>query len=235
MHTQTAPRFQLSALDHIGFQFQSPVLEDELVHLANISSSGVALLKEDVHPPLKPGDTLSGLLFFGATPIPITLYVVHLTGGVIGAAFKQPSTLLQTAIREYFEMEIEGLSCEKVDPKHHKKDPEGEAHWFHGDRCDLFYVTQQDHLIKMRLTFLGLHFEGQNGSPLQIHQVHQDENTSPEFTKEILLKYNAPNDKIEWIQAALKFLRNIPGLPTEHFKELRDYLSPGSIIVQNYR
>ncbi|MGZ3699547.1 MAG: PilZ domain-containing protein, partial [Bdellovibrionota bacterium] len=163
-----APRVTLTPLHRIEFDAGG---EHARIPLFNISISGVGLLHEPPIP-FAVGSELPGELRVGGARYPVRLKIAHVTPKIVGASFIDRSDALKSAIESYFEYELAALTMAKVDPKYHKAEPDGDAHWIHGDRCDLFYVTRGDQLVRFRLTFLGNHFESTAEGGLLAGQLH---------------------------------------------------------------
>jgi hypothetical protein len=196
------------------------------VKLLNISVTGVALIRGQTIQWPSPGDIIEGLLIMENRSFPIRIKIAHLSKDIVGGSFEPDAKLAQAqaAIRSFFSVELTALCTMKVDPKYHKKDPDGDAHWIHGDNADLFYVTKGTTLVRFRMTFLGNHYEGGDDLPLTIGLVAGGERDGDEMRKgsELVNEMKTTPDMIE---LGKKFLKSIPHLAPEHRKSILDFLS----------
>jgi hypothetical protein len=216
-------RVAISPLHRLHFVPADPILKGrENARLCNISISGVGLVATDFirQPALK--DVFRGSLFFDSGSHPVELQVMHLTSGVIGAKFHGDVAAVREAIKKYFELELLAVGMLKVNPAHHKADADGNAHWIHGDQCELFYVMDAaGKLVRFRLTFTGNRFVWSKTAGLSVGQV-VDDRVGIMRTDRIAVMETSP----ELIELALRFLHNIPQIPQGDREQICTAVSP---------
>jgi hypothetical protein len=211
-----APRVPITPLHRIQVQLEQPTSSS--MKLSNISTSGMGIFVGEGE--LSGGTVLKGQMVFeqktGTKKEPFEAKVVHVTKSIAGAHFQIPNTNLKNAIREYFKLEIAGLSTMKVDPKYHKKQTEGTSTWITGDGCDLFFVTADDQIVSFKLTFLGNQFIGSKDQPLYVGQVSSPDldESGIRYKATALMKDVAATQEL--VESALKVMEFIPHLSAEH-------------------
>jgi hypothetical protein len=208
-----APRVPITPLHRVHIELATSKL-----NLSNISTSGMGILVSEGE--LSNGTLLKGQIIFekkvGTKKVEFVTKVVHVTKNIAGTHFQPPNTDLKEAIREFFKLELAGLSTMKVDPKYHKKQEEGTSTWITGDGCDLYILMSGDQLIRFKLTFLGNHFIGSADKPLYVGQVSSPDldDSGLRYKGSELMEDVAATQEL--IESALKVLEYIPHLSTEH-------------------
>jgi hypothetical protein len=222
-------RVVISTLHRVSFVPSQSLLKgrDE-ARLSNISTSGIGLVAGDFTAKPKVKSSIEGSMVFEDGSHPVQMQVMHVTSGVIGAKFMGDSKGLQDAIRKYFELELLALGMLKVNPAHHKTEADGNAHWIHGDQCELFYVTNlADQVIRFRLTFLGNRFVWSQAGGLNVGQVI-DDRVGIMRTDRIAVMESTP----ELTDLAVRFLLNIPQIPQEHRRLIGKAIAPAHAFDQ---
>lgn len=211
-----APRVPITPLHRVHVELEHPIAID--LKLSNISTSGMGILLESGDFPAQM--KVKGRLVFDLKgdlkKMSFEGKIVHFTKNLAGVHYQTPTTDLKDTIREYFKLELAGLSTMKIDPKYHKKETDGTSTWITGDGCDLYFVMSGDQIIRFKLTFLGNHFVGSADKPLYVGQVSapdRDESGIRYKGAEMMEDLTATK---ELTDSALKVLKFIPHLSAEH-------------------
>lgn len=148
-----APRVRLSPLNHIEFHSKTPTSSSPL-YLANLSASGVGLIRGSFSDWPEEGDTLEGDFLVGDVKYPATLRIVHFSPLVVGCTLEDPSPDLQKMITGYFDLELSAVTMKKQVSEHDNK-------WFFGENnCELFLEKDGNRIMHFHLTFFGNYIEG---------------------------------------------------------------------------
>lgn len=219
-----APRVPITPLHRIQVQLEQPSIGS--LKLSNISTSGMGLFVGEGE--LSGDVLLKGQILFeqktGTKKEPFEAKVVHVTKSIAGAHFQIPNTDLKNAIREYFKLEIAGLSTMKVDPKYHKKQTEGTSIWITGDGCDLFFVTKENDIVSFKLTFLGNQFIGSKDQALYIGQVSAPDHDESGIRYKGTALMKDVSATRELVESALKVMEFIPHLSAEHRDKISEMI-----------
>ncbi len=209
-----APRVPISPLHRVHFDLESPTHALGL-KLSNISTSGIGLIVENNT--ISPGSPLKGRLVFNQkTHVPIEMKAIHITHGIAGSHYLNPSSDLKKAIQDFFKLELAGLGTMKVNPKYHKKETDGTSAWITGDNCDLYYVAEEDKVIRFKLTFLGNHFTAAQGKPLYVGHVSSGHSSDDEIRYKGSDLLEDVKISKELIESALTVINHIPHLSDAH-------------------
>jgi hypothetical protein len=217
---RVAPRVQIQAIHRVRFLPMTAGLPEEM-KLSNVSVSGIGLLAEGVKTPPAKDSVVEGSLTFDDGSFPVRLRVVHSTQGILGARFEGDTRGLREAIRSYFEVELLALGMLKVNPAHHKAEPDGQAHWIHGDQCELYYVADAaGAVMRFKLTFVGNRIEWSPAFGLGVGQVVN--NRAGIMRTDDVVEAEATEETIE---LAHRFLLNIVQLEPAYRQQIGERIS----------
>lgn len=176
-----ASRVPLSPLHDIRISAHLPELAEPLT-VANISTTGIGIIKAgDGHWP-KVGETFKATVGIGPDEYTVALKTVHNTGKVLGAAFIAASPDLKQSIEHYFAAELTGLSFIEVNQNSLKAEEDGTPHWYRGrGNGSLYFVEDGGTVRRFTMTFFGSHIEGERGKGSRFgHIVDDDPGTEGE-------------------------------------------------------
>lgn len=208
---RAAPRIRIGPLHSTAFTWHAAGGQVN-VPVANLSASGVALLRSALPGP--PGPAMEGLLQLGDRREPVALEPVHTTHDVVGCAFRAPGAALVDAINAHLAAELRALEMVRAEEATLAHDGPGHAVWFHGgENSELYYVERGGRILRFRLSFLGNFLEGGEGRPVRFGVLTCDRDLARDRAGEVhwLRKINA-----EQLATTLRFVSSVPGLDPAH-------------------
>ncbi|MBK9519965.1 MAG: hypothetical protein IPO09_22100 [Anaeromyxobacter sp.] len=184
------------------------------VPVANLSATGMALLRGILPEPSGAAPTFAGLLGLGQRRLPVVLGLVHVSHDVVGCCFVDPGRALVDAINAHLAAELSALEMAPVEADRLPRQDQGAAHWFHGrENCELYYVEQEGVLLRFHLSFLGNFLEGGADQPVRFGVLTRDRALDTERPGDVhwFRMINA-----EQLATTIRFVSGIPGLEPGH-------------------
>ncbi len=164
-----APRVSLAPLHRVTFTAQLPEAELRTIAVANVSSGGLGLIKEDSLRLPRTGEQIKGTLDIDGESFSIVLKVAHHSGKLTGCQFMAAPATLKDRVERYFSAELTGKSLSEVNPDILKPEHDGRPRWFRGKgSAEIYLIQGADHgLVRFRASFLGVTVEGVRGKSLR--------------------------------------------------------------------
>jgi len=209
---RTAPRVRVAPLHDIAFGWTGGAAPLELP-VANLSATGLALMRSGLPEQTLRGPALTGQLRLGARELEVALGVVHVSHVVVGCCFLAPGPALVDAINAHLATELLALEMRRVEEASLAHHGTGSPHWFHGrESSELYYVEQGGEILRFRLSFLGNYLEGGPDLPVRFGVVTRDRQlASSHGGVHWFRKINA-----EQLGTTIRFVSSIPGLDPAH-------------------
>ena len=220
-----APRIYVRPLGTVFFSQVAP-LAVKRVEAFNISTSGIGLVKGSYSLAPEVDSLLHGLLIIGSKRHAVTVKVVHISDTTVGTQYQKPSTEMVQDIDLYFRVEFAAIETIKVDPKYHKQELDGISHWIHGDHVDLYYVSNADKIVRLRLTFFDNYVEIIAGKSHVFGKISEGNNSSEKVSAKVAQLVNPqPVLETDQIDTLFKLLKYIPHLPEVHRNQIVQMIS----------
>jgi hypothetical protein len=198
------------------FFTRTDVVKGSLI-VANISSSGVGLIREhgDIWPPA--GTELPGTFTLGFGQFPATLHIVHVSGGTVGCKFTSDQTALLEMVNKLFRPEAAGSELSEVRRDILKEDEDGVPRLFRAaNGCELFFVeNKNEQVLRFQLSFFGHYLEGGDRQTPRAGFLDFDPTKGdPAYKGSTLVRLSdeLPRDLVN---NAVRFIGAIPGLSDE--------------------
>jgi len=212
------PRVDILPLHNIVFVPESTGDMVTPISLCNLSISGVGLLCDRERSWAETGAVIFGKFIFQEREYPVSMEIVYVSDRVVGCRFSTADLKnMRTLVLRYFEMELTAQKLTAVSGKYLKKVEDGEPHWLRGaNDCELYYVENDDHVVRFDLNFFGHHVDGGENKPLCFGYV-VDENIATSgagvrFKGASLVRPQAaPSPRL--VEMTYKFVANISSLP----------------------
>lgn len=224
------PRITLSPLHKVRFFLSDPPFDTE-VKLTNLSKGGAGFWikdadSEEESPWPNLGTYIRGELVLLKKNFQVMMRIVYKGATVVGCAFSEAPKELEKVIEEYFKIELGALKMKRVASGQIKSVPDGKPNWIFGDsNCELYFVMNNDELVRFNLSFFANYVEGGRNKPTRYGQVVASDLSDED------LKYKAA-ELIQWEDknrpdlkdTAIKFLENIPQLTPEERSKIVGFL-----------
>jgi hypothetical protein len=202
-------------------------IANEVLRVANISSSGIALDGKNCILKFKKKQTVSGFLMLEEEKIQMILEVVYV-GKNIGCKIIKSQKDVDRKISAYFKNELMASRLYPLKSEILKPVPEGRPMAYVGeDNCELFFVEKEQELLKFSITILGNYFEIDKDHNLLHGSIGDDDNHPegkivPKKSDLVYLKEGKPNKEL--INTLEKFILNIENLSNEYKRQMIDLL-----------
>jgi hypothetical protein len=222
-------RIRLCALHEVHFDRVSPPAALP-IHVSSISPGHISFMRVTASSWPAPGTELSGNLVFDssgrARSFPIRCKLVATTRKTVDCELV-PDPQLSSWINGYFRVESIAATVRLINPKYHRREPDGPTSWYFGENnCSLYFVLDdQDRVRRFALTMLGNYFEGGPGRPLVCGSVVDDGSFEKLSQKgsELIRPLGAPS--AELMEQVSRFLINIPALKPHHRLAIGDAIA----------
>lgn len=226
--TRRAPRIPLTALHKISYLWHKGghnrmcLQEQEQeqrkatpipLSIINISTSGVALAHSCFEHWPNTGSQLKGSLLISENSFPLALQIIHFTKEIVGCAYVEPTKTLVQAIEKHLLVEMNALKMNPMDTSQLTPLEDEQAHWFHGEHCDLFYTLRNQQILRFNVVFFGNYIEGGTDRPIRFGVVSEAKDFSTDNSKSIrwLQTLNAHQ-----LESIIRMIQNIPTLAPSH-------------------
>jgi len=224
-----APRLRLEPIRHVTVDLLDQDRAGQ-IHIGNLSTSGIGLLRPPDLVLPEPGTRLAARLAIRDSLTEVGLELVHVTRSIAGCRFLEKLGAIRGLIARHFQSEIAAMDLAEVRASLIRPQPDGEARWFRsGTGCELYLVHSQGRIARFSLTLFGNLIEMSTGGVVTYGRIMEEENDSGDGLKRLadLVRFE-PFIPEEIRQSARRFLWNIPGLPEEFrcFLEQRLVLIP---------
>ena len=215
-----APRVSLTPLHRISFLEKSGTTSQ----LANISSSGMALLRGGTA--WLPGETHSGRLTIDRDEHAIELRVRHASrlasesqgnrqsSQLVGCEFVgSENPALRRSIEIYLRVEILALTLRLVNEAYLTPDPRGQTLWYtDGRQNELFVIVDDKGVAAYHMSFLGNYVEGSRGQVPRVGELRESSGSGPNGQKGATLIELGGQPVGHMLNLALSFVRNVDQL-----------------------
>lgn len=225
--TTRAPRVRLLPLHEIFFWRTEPLPETR-VEIANISTTGVGLLRETGIEWPKSGDFAHGEIDLRGQRYPVKIKIAHSSAMILGCSFEDNQAAIRDMVHRYFEYEIAALTLYKANPEVLQAVPDGVPHWLHArNNCELYFVTRSDQTVRFNISFFGNYVEGGREMPTRFGQVVEGENTEkPSHKGSSLVRWDSRLAK-DLVVPIIRFVENVEHLTFEQRKEIVEMIGRG--------
>src|SRR5688500_17617331 len=102
-----ASRVKLPALSHVFFRWQE--FQNDLLKVANISMTGLGILRDGPLAFPEPGGRIAGHLIFEEQSVPVAATIVHVSPSTVGCRFEGDIKSIQGQVARYFAAELSAL------------------------------------------------------------------------------------------------------------------------------
>jgi hypothetical protein len=208
--SERAPRVPLLPLHRVEFRARDGMAASAL-RLANISTSGMGLLRDSGDGWPDVGAVISGDLAFEETIHAVSARIVHRSERVVGTAFVAPTPALRALVNRYFQVELEAVSMVETPPDMLQAEADGTPRWLHGaNNCELFFVTRVDEIARFQITIFGTFIEWLGGdNPPRVGEVVEDESATKVRYKGSALVGRLRGSRDELLKIAERFVLGI--------------------------
>lgn len=204
-----APRVRLTPLHLIAYQFDH---DFSRIPAANISVSGIGLMRGSREFWPLPGSMVKGILHVCDSSFPLELKLVHQTGAVVGCSYENPSREVVKSIERHLNVELAAMEMVRVDESLIDPAPDGSPHWYHGqNNTELFYVENNNQVERFNLVYFANYIQGGRNQPLRFGEVVTENGMASQELVRWQKSLNA-----ESLSAAIRFLMTIPSVPAAH-------------------
>lgn len=171
---RAAPRVRIRPLHRVEFLHLSDEGADT-VPVANLSVTGMGVLRDPRHRWPEPGGAVAGRLVVGTDHHELSARVVHRTGEIVGCAFTDPPREIAASIHEHLGAELAAAGLEPVPGDELAAPADGTPRVFHGpNNCMLHLVERGGRVLRFSLAFLGHYLEGGERLPVRFGVVTRD-------------------------------------------------------------
>lgn len=185
----------------------------------NVSITGISFFADNAKKQFIKNSTRPAKLEINQTSYDVELRVVWAKDNVVGLEMMGPSDELMMATIRYFRFEVmaQKIHYEKVEPL--KPDSDGDPYLLKGgEKFELFYVINEEKIVKFRLTILGTTVEKNREGKVEIIDLWDEkahEKVGLDYKGSELIK---KMDLLmpEYIDNAVRFLTNVHELSEEN-------------------
>ena len=216
-----APRVPLVPLHRVTFTAHLPEAEPRVIPVANISSGGMGLIRDESVRLPRVGEQIKGTLNVDGEQFAIVMKVAHQSGKLTGCQFIATPATLKDCVERYFSAELTGKSLSEVNPEILKAEVDGRPRWFRGKGSSEIYLVQgaDNGLVRFRASFLGLTVEGAKGKSLRhgfvtsSDPVLDEDGEGAKYKGSPLAHYVAGRPPADVLQAIQRLVGQVHGLP----------------------
>jgi hypothetical protein len=215
------PRVRIKALRWLRFERTAPEPAGVLP-VANISVTGIALLRDAAPVWPGPGGRIDGALVVVGVACPLQLRVAHVTHDLVSCSFPTQTDALIAVVQWAFHVQLATLAMTHVPPDELAPDRDGVPHWYHGEHgADLYLVERDGRVVRFCLAFLANYLEGGQGRPVRFGVLTRARSLAGD-----------ERDSVRWLDivnaeqltATIRFIRAIPSLPPRHRDGILNYI-----------
>ena len=213
-------RISLSPLHRIAF-YQNDSSKDGSIQVANISASGVGLMRNSTswEPSLQSG--ITGRLQIGSDEFKLEMKVEWCTPQIIGCSIQNADGLFYKALNQYFRSEMAGLNMRQMRSELLQSPANGAPYFFHGNNnCEIFYVLDGTKLESFYLSFFGNYIEGIPESPLLFGRTLDDHEFDKPNYKASELVYSSSTPTPNVLTEVIRFVENTPDISVDVKREI---------------
>jgi hypothetical protein len=197
--------------------------------IANLSKSGIGLLREpNDHWPAN-GSELKGNVLFNNVQYPLNIRIAHLSQAIVGCEVRSDISLFWKEFEQHFSLELKAASMSEVNPTILKEEDDGNPRLFRNSQgCELFLVEKDGSLLRFQFSFLGNYFEGTLGQRTKFGYLHSDDPKEKRKYASSSIVRLVSTTPPEIIDSARKFLANMPALNSERREALSKAIETGA-------
>jgi hypothetical protein len=207
-----AIRIRLEPLHAAAIELRDPQGAGFPAQVANISSTGLAILAAPGIDWVQPGSALPARLTLAGQPFEVQLETVWRKAQTVGFRFQEPSlSAMRSAIPRYFAAELAAGRTHAVPPSVLKAQPDGDPALIMGDNgCELFLVMREGRLVRFTLTFFGNYVEGGDGGETRYGTVAENERAGPRYRGTDLIQWGKADPEV--VQNMRRFVLGVSQL-----------------------
>ena len=190
--------------------------------IENISATGIAFVANSNTTPINKTDLIQGQLIIDNDVFDIVVEIMHVSSNFIGCKFIKTPAHFKAKLSYYFYHELLASTLYSIKSDKLNVDPDGDQVFLMGeDNCELYYVKQENKLIKFNLTIMGNYIEVDKNKNFFFGNIVEDESS------EGLNKYKGssliqkdPSYNLEVKNNIIKFINNVDELPQNFRNEM---------------
>lgn len=197
------------------------LINDRLVQIENINSTGLGLSLNSFDPKPNPNDKMNGILKINQSEFPIEIHIIYVNN-IVGCKILNVKRELVNKIETYFQYEILGNSLTRIKSEKLKPDPDGiPISFFGSEQFELNLVVQKDKVIKFNILYFEKYIELKKDQKIKIGMIKMDSENGPfDYKKSDLINFDDQQlteaDKLNLD----KILLNINSLDKEHYQQI---------------
>ena len=190
--------------------------------LENISSTGLAFMAGTHDNLIEKGHIVECQLIIDDIVFEIAVEVMYISQALIGCKFVKSPPHFKAKLSYYFYHELLASTLYPIKSEKLNPDPDGDQVFLMGeDNCELYYVKQENKLVKFNLTIMGNYIEVDKNKNFFFGNIVEDESS------EGLNKYKGsniiqkdPHYTQEVKNNIIKFINNVDELPQDFRSEM---------------
>ena len=220
------PRIKAFALHNVSFRpDQDPT---NVFLIANISSGGIAFIRNKSVENLQVGSDVRGILIISEDSLPISMKVLRLSPEVVACKFNSENVSLEKLLRKYFDIEIAAMKMLKMKTEFLEPSPDGIPVCFNGQNHNkLYFIESGETVTYFEFSFFGNYIKGVKGRKLNYgNLVTSDLRQSIRYSESNLVNKSLNiSDDIK--NTAISFLENIEQIKSSHRSEIVEAVKKG--------